>query len=142
MGPDATDYEALATGGPNGDFKLGDGGQAAFADSEKTEADFARLIKSTWLFDIDADPTEQIDLSAEQPEVVARLKARLQEWEEEKMANPLFIKNMLADARTRKNEVKAYLSGLNAPVPEVGTGARSVVDWFPDSPEKMGTAKL
>ena len=138
MGPDATDYDLLATGGPKGDFKLGDGGQAAFAESEKTEADHARLIKSLWLFDIDADPTEQVDVSSQHPDVVERLKARLREWRKEKMANPLFLKNVLNSPEERKKQMKAYLSGMNTPAPETGMGAVTVVDWFPDAPEVAG----
>ena len=141
MGPDATDYDLLASGGAKGDFKLGDGGQAAFAASDKTEADHARLIKSLWLFDIDADPTEQVDVSAQNPEVVGRLKARLGQWRTERMAHPLFLVNVLNGEVERKREVKAYLTGMNTPAPEAGTGAVTVVDWFPDAPEMRGAER-
>ena len=36
-------------------------------------------LKSLWLFDLEADPTEQVDVSAQHPDVVARLRARLDE---------------------------------------------------------------
>ena len=40
-------------------------------------------LKSLWLFDLEADPTEQTDVSAQHPQIVARLRARLDEFRAE-----------------------------------------------------------
>ena len=95
MGPDATNYELLRSGGPFGDMKLGDGGQAAMAlgdddddddgggggDEGKDDGDrYEAKMKRLWLFDLDADPAEHHDRSAELPDVVAELGAKLDKY--------------------------------------------------------------
>lgn len=45
--------------------------------------------EKAWLFDLDADPTEQLNLAATHPEKVAELKKKLRELDSE-MADPLW----------------------------------------------------
>jgi hypothetical protein len=39
--------------------------------------------REEWLFDLDRDPQEKIDLKPERPEAVQRLRDRLVTWERE-----------------------------------------------------------
>lgn len=65
---------------------LSDGGQALI----KEGADFDTTIKRRWLFDLEADPTERTDLSAEYPAKVAELLGEI-EAERQHMVPPLLL---------------------------------------------------
>ena len=132
MGPDVTDYDMIDAGGRLGDMKMGDGGQAAVkrggfaADAEK----FASVVKSTWLFDMEADPTEHHDLSAAMPEKVEELSREL-DLERQNMASPIILEAR-GDRYIARSEVTA--------VPD-GSG-RTVVGLWADAPERAGDGGL
>lgn len=68
------------------DVALGDGGQSLI----KEGADFDTTIKRRWLFDLELDPTERTDLSAEYPAKVAELLGEI-EAERQHMVPPLLL---------------------------------------------------
>jgi arylsulfatase A-like enzyme len=62
-------------------YKLHKGGQAE--ESEEPNAWRPGVLPNTWeLYDLIADPTEQTDLSAKHPEILNRMKAELEQWQQ------------------------------------------------------------
>jgi len=133
MGPDVTDYAVIRSGGPSSDMQLGDGGQARV--QEEGADDFDNVVKNLWLFDLEADPTEKRDLSAQHPEVVSSLQARLAKHREN-MAPPLiteplgwpkekrdFFRNLARNAFF--NAPGSDVTALDWWVPDDGGGGRS-----------------
>ena len=105
MGPDATNYEMIERGGRLGDMRLGDGGQAAVSRG----ADFEASIKTLWLFDLEADPTETSDLSSKFPAKVEELRAALDKAgriKDAPAANP-WAKRLHTLVRRRRGEQRA-----------------------------------
>ena len=91
MGPDVTDYDLLETGGPFGDMRLGDGGQAKIKREKLfRRSDFEKTIKTLWLFDLEMDPAEHNDIAAQHPDIVESLKARLEKYRKT-MVTPLLV---------------------------------------------------
>jgi arylsulfatase A-like enzyme len=80
MGPDATDYDYLQSGGPFKDAKVGDGGGSLINDNIDNLTDASQYMKKLWLFDLEKDPAEHNDLSSLMPDKVKELKVRLQFW--------------------------------------------------------------
>eukprot|EP00463_Aulacantha_scolymantha_P001714 TRINITY_DN2340_c0_g1_i1.p1 TRINITY_DN2340_c0_g1~~TRINITY_DN2340_c0_g1_i1.p1 ORF type:complete len:175 (-),score=15.98 TRINITY_DN2340_c0_g1_i1:89-613(-) len=75
FGPDATNYDLVESGGPNADMKLGDGGQVVIA---RKQGEFGSTLKSLWLFDLEQDPAEHKDISAQFPNKVKELQSRIE----------------------------------------------------------------
>lgn len=128
MGMDAMDYEKVSSGGRTGDMRLGDGGQAAVANG----GDFNEMIKKLWLFDIEADPREERDLSLEMPDKVKELQQALRR-EEANMAEPI-----LAQVYGFTAEEKA-LSSSDMQKDRLG---RKVVGFWADAAERAGDGSL
>jgi len=57
---------------------------------------------ATWLFDLSADPGERVNLAAQAPEVVARLKGLLAEHEAE-MVPPLWDSGLISPINVDKH---------------------------------------
>jgi hypothetical protein len=77
MGPDVTDYSSIprSLGG-----KVGDGGQREFYLNGDTSK-----FKNRWLFNLANDPTEQIDLQFQHPEIVEKLLKRINQLKSEQV---------------------------------------------------------
>ena len=133
MGPDATNYELLESGGPNGDMKLSDAGQAK-VKREKLykKEDFERTVKQLFLFDLDVDPAEHNDISAHHPDIVEKLKARLETYAAT-MAEPLLRVPDTVWTKEKKAHMKARRRTGQRRFPGVPV---VVADWW-DTEEEM-----
>ena len=127
MGLDAADYDLIERGGPHGDMQLGDGGQAAFARSG--QQDYDKLIKTLWLFDLENDPTERHDLSAQMPEKVEEMRQHAKRLLEP-FARPLLLAPVGVSPEDVKQEQLKYRS-MFANTQEFGR----IIEWWSDSPE-------
>lgn len=88
MGPDATNYDLLESGGQFLDKKLGDGGQVLIV---RRKGNFKSSIKHLWLFDLEKDPAEHIDIASQFPEKVKELQTRIK-YHQNNMAMPIITK--------------------------------------------------
>ena len=133
MGPDATNYELLESGGPYGDMKLSDAGQAK-VKREKLykKEDFERTVKQLFLFDLDVDPAEHNDISAHHPDIVEKLKARLETYAAT-MAEPLLRVPDTVWTKEKKAHMKARRRTGQRRFPGVPV---VVADWW-DTEEEM-----
>ena len=122
MGPDLADYALLSSGGRLGDMSLGDGGQVLI----KEGADFQTTIKRRWLFDLEVDPTERNDVSAEHPAKVVELLREI-DAERQRMAPPLLLQAG-PETPMARTEVQ----------PAPGGGERNVIGSWADAPERAG----
>ena len=68
------------------------------------------------LYDLASDVGEQHDLSLEQPEVAARLRAHLNRWEVELERNPLFVSDPYWSGYNRRLYARSFT--LTQPLPE------------------------
>ena len=143
MGPDVTDYDLLETGGPFGDMKLGDGGQAKIKREKLfRRSDFEKTIKTLWLFDLEKDPAEHNDIAAQHPDIVESLKTRLEKYRKTMVTPLLLVPNMLWTTEKVRHMAKRRKTGQRR-FPGV---PYAVADWWDTDEEMakngMGMSKL
>lgn len=115
-------------------MKVGDGGQSAYASSDKEDNDYKTLIKHLWLFDMEQDPTETTDLSKTYPDVVKELQQKLNEYKYKQQSYPYLTQQYFWPNEVLREARRLYRSAaVNYKEPSLPT----VIDWFADAPERQ-----
>ena len=138
MGPDATNYELLESGGQYGDMKLSDAGQHLVKRGKLYDKDqFESTIKQLFLFDLDVDPAEHNDISEQHPEIVEKLKARIETYAAT-MAEPLIVVPNTIWTKEHRRAVAARKKTGQRRFPGVPI---AVADWW-DTEEEMAKNQM